>query len=85
MGMLLFYKLKTKFRAKRREQLRERGENVEVLDIILCVIGVFLIVFSFLMNTKNVKSAIWFKVIPFFSGAYCIVYACISSGIIRIG
>lgn len=56
-----------------------------MLDVILCVIGVFLITFSFLMNTKDVISAIWFKTIPFFSGAYCIVYACISSGIIKIG
>lgn len=67
------------------ENNKERGDDVEVLDIILCVIGVFLIVFSFLMNTEDVKSAIWFKVIPFFSGAYCIVCACISSGIIKIG
>lgn len=56
-----------------------------MLDVILCVIGVFLITFSFLMNTKDVLSAIWFKAVPFFSGAYCIVYACISSGIIKIG
>lgn len=55
-----------------------------ILEVILCVIGAFLITFSFLMNTKNIKSAIWFKVIPFFSGTYCFAYACIVSGIIRM-
>lgn len=62
------------------------GEDIlGMLDIILCVIGVFLITFSFLMNTKDIKLAIWFKVIPFFSGVYCIAYACIANGVIRVG
>ena len=58
---------------------------MEISDIILCIIGAFLIICSFLTHTKNVQSAIIFKVIPFFSGAYSIVYVCISSGIIKIG
>lgn len=56
-----------------------------MLEIILGVIGVFFIVSSFLLNTKSVGSAIFFKVIPFFSGLYCIVYALIQSGVIKIG
>lgn len=45
-----------------------------MLDVILCVIGVFLITFSFLMNTKDVISAIWFKTIPLFKWRllYCV-------------
>ncbi len=56
-----------------------------VLEVILCVIGVFFIICSFLMNTKNVQSAILFKIIPFFCGVYCVFYACLTSGYIKLG
>lgn len=56
-----------------------------ILEVILCIIGVFFIIYSFLMNTKNVKSAILFRVIPFFGGAYCVFYACVASGFVKIG
>lgn len=58
---------------------------MRIYEIILFVIGVFFIIYSFLMNTKNVQSAILFKVIPFFCGVYCAIYACLNSGFIKIG
>jgi hypothetical protein len=39
-----------------------------MVEIIVLVSGVFMIVFSLIMNTKNLKSSIVFKVIPFFLG-----------------
>lgn len=56
-----------------------------ICEIILLVIGVFFVIYSFLMNTKNIKSAILFRIIPFFCGAYCVIYACLNSGFIKIG
>lgn len=40
---------------------------------ILIVFGLLNIVGSFLMNTKDIKSAIVFKVIPFFGGVLNII------------
>ena len=48
---------------------------MDIFNIILLAIGVLFIIGSLIMNTKSVTSAIIFKVIPFFSGAYCIFYA----------
>jgi hypothetical protein len=53
-------------------------------EIILCAIGIYNIIFVLISKTNNLLSAILFKVIPFFCGAYCIFYACMSSGIIKI-
>lgn len=55
-----------------------------ILEIILAIIGILFIILSFLMNTKNVQSAILFKVVPFLCGCYCVFYAIYSSGIIKI-
>jgi hypothetical protein len=55
-----------------------------VLEIILCIIGAFFIVSSLIVKTENLLSSIFLKVIPFFSGTYCIFYACLSSGVIKI-
>lgn len=57
---------------------------MNMYEVILCVIGVFFVIGSFLMNTKNVKSAIVFKAIPFLCGVYCIFFAVYSSGLISI-
>lgn len=48
---------------------------MNIFNIILLVIGILFIINSFIMNTKGITSAIVFKIIPFFSGAYCIFYA----------
>ena len=46
-----------------------------IMEIILMVCGVFWIVFSLIQNTRNIKSALVFKVIPFFTGVATIVCA----------
>ena len=38
------------------------------MEIILMVCGVFWIIFSLIQHTRNLKSAIIFKVIPFSTG-----------------
>lgn len=57
---------------------------MDVYEIILTVIGVLMIIFSFIMNTKNIKSALLLKLLPFTGGCYCIFFALITSGIIKI-
>ena len=65
----------------------KKGEyiNMNVFDIILCAIGILLLLESFLAKTKDVPSTIIIKIIPFFCGAYCLIYACMNSGFIKIG
>lgn len=46
-----------------------------IMGIILMVCGVWWIISALMMNTKNIKSAIFFKVIPFFTGLATIVCA----------
>lgn len=58
---------------------------MNIFEIILAIIGVSLILFSFLITTKNIESTICFKVLPFFSGCYCVFFAILSSGIIKLG
>ena len=64
-----------------------KGEyiNMNVFDIILCAIGILLLLESFLAKTKDTKSTIIINIIPFFSGTYCLIYACLNSGFIKIG
>lgn len=38
------------------------------MEVILMICGTFWIAFSLLNNTRNIKSAIFYKVIPFFTG-----------------
>ena len=45
------------------------------MEIILMVCGAFWITSALITNTKNIKSAIFFKVIPFFTGLATIVCA----------
>ena len=58
---------------------------MNVFDIILCEIWILLLLDSFLAKTKDTKSTIIINIIPFFSGAYCLIYACLNSGFIKIG
>lgn len=46
-----------------------------IMGIILMVCGVFWIISSLMLNTKGWQSAIFFKVIPFFTGFAIIVCA----------
>jgi hypothetical protein len=46
-----------------------------VMEIILMVCGAFWIISALMTNTRNIKSAIFFKVIPFFTGLATIVCA----------
>jgi hypothetical protein len=54
------------------------------MNFIILGIGVYLIIFSFLNRTKNVISGMLYKVIPFFSGAFLVVYFLMISNIIKI-
>ena len=58
---------------------------MNVFDIILCIIGILLLLESFIAKTKNTISTIIIKIIPFFCGLYCLFYACLNSGFIKIG
>ena len=42
-------------------------------DIIMLVAGVYLVGGSLILNTENIRSALLFKVIPFFLGLGCIL------------
>lgn len=43
------------------------------MDIILIICGAFNIVFSLIVNTKNIQSAIVYKVLPFIAGVFTIL------------
>jgi len=48
-------------------------ENLaNVCRIIIAITGVFLVIQSFIMFTKNFKSALVFQIIPFILGLGCI-------------
>ena len=57
---------------------------MNILDIILLIVGVFQIIFSFINMTSNIKSSIIYRVIPFFSGCYCVFYSVLNSGMIKL-
>jgi len=44
------------------------------MDIGILVIGFYLIVWSLIGRTKNFKSAFFFKILPFFSGLFLLIY-----------
>lgn len=46
-----------------------------LMEIILMICGTFWIIYALMTNTKNIASAIFFKVIPFFTGLATIVCA----------
>lgn len=56
-----------------------------ILEIILCVIGVYNMILGFMMKTKNFRSAILFNIIPILSGIFVMGYALLMSGFIKIG
>jgi hypothetical protein len=53
-------------------------------QIYLIVIGVLQIISIFFINTSGIFYTVLYKVVPFFSGCYCIFYALYDSGIIKI-
>jgi len=49
---------------------------MEIYNFIINLItGVYLICFSFILKTDNLKSSVIFKVIPFFLGGACLFIA----------
>ena len=56
---------------------------MNILDIILLIVGVFQIIFGLINNTNNIGASIIYRVIPFFSGCYCVFYSVLNSGIIK--
>lgn len=57
---------------------------MNIFEIILVIIGIALIIFSFIVSTKNIISAVIYQIIPFLSGCYCIFFALATSQIITI-
>lgn len=55
-----------------------------MLNYILMSIGVYFIIFSFVLKTRNFLSTVIFKLIPFFSGVFNIGYALNQIGIIAV-
>jgi hypothetical protein len=45
---------------------------MNIRDILLTIAGFYNIVMSLILNTKNLRSALIFKVIPFFLGLSCL-------------
>lgn len=56
-----------------------------ILEIILCVIGVYNATLGFMMKTENFRSVMLFNIVPIFSGLFMIGYALLMSGFIKIG
>jgi len=54
-----------------------------VEGIITSVTGAWLIIMCFIMHTRNTKSAIVFKVIPFFLGISCLYVGARLLGILQ--
>ena len=54
------------------------------MDWILLVIGIYFISFSLIMSTDTIKLSILFKVIPFFSGLFLIIYFLFEKNIFTI-
>ena len=54
------------------------------MGIILMICGVYWVFYSLTANTKNLPSAILFKVIPFFTGLATIICAMDSFGWVNI-
>ncbi|HEY5588254.1 MAG TPA: hypothetical protein VIK86_04770 [Candidatus Paceibacterota bacterium] len=56
----------------------------EIMLIIICLVVSFYNIFmALIQNTKNIISAIIYKVIPFFLGLGCLYVAGVLSGIIK--
>lgn len=46
--------------------------------------GIYLIISAFLLETKNIQSTIWFKIIPFFVGICVLISMLQNMGFIHI-
>lgn len=55
------------------------------MEIILLMIGVYFIIMSFVVNTKNLAYTLLFKILPFFSGSYLVFYFLYISGYVVVG
>ena len=51
--------------------------------IITSVTGAWLVIMCFIMTTRNISSAIVFKVVPFFLGISCLVVGARLLGILK--
>jgi len=54
-----------------------------ITQYITIAIGTYLIIFSFIMNTENIKTDFIFKIIPFFYGSFLILNSLISMGMFK--
>ena len=54
------------------------------VNIAVILFGVFNITMSFVMNTKNFRSALLFKIVPFFGGMAILVQAAAKAGILNL-
>lgn len=55
-----------------------------VIGIINIVIGLYLLIFGFMVKVENIRSAIIFKVLPVIFSVYLIILGIYSLGIINI-
>lgn len=54
------------------------------MGILLCIAGVYLLMIACVMNTKNLRSAIVFKVIPCILGIFSLLAGVYETGIINL-
>lgn len=54
------------------------------INITVATTGIYLVTMSLLMNTKNIRSALLFKVVPMFLGFACIFSALVLFGVIAL-
>jgi hypothetical protein len=54
-----------------------------ILLYVVLVAGLFLILMSFIIGTKNIISGFTFKFIPFILGFGCILYFLLASGLLK--
>jgi len=47
------------------------------------VLGIYSVIMSLVMNTKNFISALLFKVLPFWLGLGCVLYFLLVTGLIK--
>lgn len=57
---------------------------MEILNYSLLVFGMFFICMSFIVHTSNFKSAVVFKIFPFFGGVNCVIVALTNLNVINI-
>lgn len=55
-----------------------------MIDIIAFILGLCCVVSGLIIKTRNIKSSIIAKVIPFVTGVYMCVYAVINMGIFTL-